>query len=73
VENEYDKERCAALIKEAKALTADLKIEAVKIKTQMDRVLEGGEDEFAEGKTSADDASILEGVVPRKFFWRFWR
>jgi hypothetical protein len=72
----YDKERTAALIKEARQLTAELKVETEKIKSQMENVLEGGEDEFLdvrEGEKAAPDASILEGVVPRKSAWRFWR
>ena len=73
---EYDKERAAALIKEAREMTADLKVEVAKIKTQMESVLEGGEDEFSdgpEGEKAADEPSILEGVVPRKSFWKLWR
>jgi hypothetical protein len=76
MEDDYDKEKCAALIKEARTLTAELKVEAEEIKKQMNRVLEGGEDEFidaAQGETSADEPSILDGVVPRKSFWRLWR
>ena len=71
----YDKERTAALIKEARQLTADLKVEVQEIQTQMGRVLEGDEDEklALESANPADDASILEGVVPRKSAWRFWR
>ena len=73
---EYDKERAAALIKEARELTAHLKDEMEKIKAQMERVLDGGEDEFSdgqEGEKSATEHSILEGVVPRKSFWKVWR
>ena len=35
----YDKERIAAIIKEARHITADLKVEAEKIKIEMTRVL----------------------------------
>jgi hypothetical protein len=73
---EYDKERTAALIKEARDIIAHLEDEAEKIKTQMERVLEAGEDEFLDaqkGERFTDDASILEGLVPRKSFWRPWR
>ena len=72
----YDKERTAALIKEAQEITANLKVEAEEIKTQMDKVLEGDEDEIldgSEGEKVPPDASILEGVVPRKSAFRFWR
>jgi hypothetical protein len=73
---EYDKERAAALIKEARELTSHLKDEAEKIKAQMERVLEGGEDEFLdaqEGEKPSPEHNILEGVVPRKPFWKVWR
>jgi hypothetical protein len=68
---EYDKERSAALIKEARDIMAHLKDETEKLKTQMERVFEGGEDEEIE--KAADEVSILEGVVPRKVSWRLFR
>jgi hypothetical protein len=73
--DEYDKERTAALIKEARQLTADLKVEVIEIETQMGRVLEGDEDEKLdppEMEIVADDVDFLK-VTPPKFFWRFWR
>jgi hypothetical protein len=71
----YDKVRTAALIKEARQLTADLKVEVKEIETQMGRVLEGDQDEkldVPESEAVADDADFLK-VTPPKFFWRFWR
>jgi len=70
----YDEERTVALIKEARQLAADLKIETEKIRIQMTRVLLG-EDELSrvsEDETVTDDAGFLK-VTPPKFFWRFWR
>jgi hypothetical protein len=58
----YDKERTVALIKEARQLTADLKIETEKIRIQMTRVLLG-EDELShasEGETVTNDADFFE-------------
>ncbi len=71
----YDKERTAALIKEARQLTADLKIETEKIRIEMSRVLDGDEDkscEVLDDVTVAHDADFSK-VTPPKFFWRFWR
>ena len=70
----FDKKRTVALIKEARQLTADLKIETEKIRIQMTRVLLG-EDELShasEGETVTDGADFLK-VTPPKFIWRFWR
>ena len=72
----YDKQRTAALIEEARQLTADLKIETEKIKAAMTRVLTGDEDEGAildgpEAETVGNDADF-SGAAPPKSFWRFW-
>ena len=40
----YDKKRTAALIEEARQITADLKTETEGIKRQMERMLDGEED-----------------------------
>lgn len=42
---EYDRERSATLIKEAQELIGHLKAETEGIKRQMERVLDGGDDE----------------------------
>ena len=73
----YDKERIAALIKEARHITADLKVEAEKIKIEMTRVLSRDEYDDApldgpEAEPVANDADF-SGATPPKSFWRFWR
>jgi hypothetical protein len=73
----YDKQRTAALIKEARQITADLKVEAEKIKIEMAGILSGGEEEdafldVAEAEEIVHDADF-SGVTPPKSFWRFWR
>jgi hypothetical protein len=68
MEEVYDKVRTAALISEAKEITAGLKAEIGIIQAQMDRVLEGGEE--------AADTGVLRTLHERnggKSFWRFWR
>ena len=72
----YDKERTAALIEEARQLTADLKTETEKIKAAMTRVLTGDEDKGAildgpEAETVGNDPDF-SGAAPAKSFWRFW-
>jgi hypothetical protein len=71
----YDKERTAALIKEARQISADLMVEMERIKIEMTRVL--GDDEDApldepEEETIVNDADF-SGVTPPQSFWRFWR
>jgi hypothetical protein len=73
----YDKERIAALIKEARHITADLKVEAEKIKIEMTRALSGDEydDTLLDGSEAekvANDADF-SAATPPKSFWRFWR
>jgi hypothetical protein len=76
VSDEYDKERTAALIKEAQELTAHLKLEVKEIETQMGRVLKGDEDEILdalESENAAHPADVLLEPAAGKFLWRFWR
>jgi hypothetical protein len=74
----YDRERTAALIKEARQLTADLKVETEKIKIEMTRVLTGDEED-EDALSDAPEAETVEndtdfsGATPPKSFWRFWR
>lgn len=73
---EYDKERTAALIKEARDITAHLKVETEMIKTEMESVLEGPNADFLDEldrDEAALDTSIMAEVVPRKPFWRLRR
>ena len=62
----YDKERTAALVDEARKLTAALKVEAEEIRTVIGKAFD---------EDDGDDADAVdEGVVvPRKFKWWFWR
>ena len=62
----YDRERTAALVDEARKLTAALKIEAGEIKAVIDKAFDGNDGDEAD--------SVDEGVaVPTKFKWWFWR
>jgi hypothetical protein len=71
----YDRDRTAALVKEAQDIIAALKSEAGEIATQMARVLSGPEDD--------DDLDRRRKVPPplpttqrdtrSRPFWRFWR
>jgi hypothetical protein len=73
---EYDKEKTAALIKEAQEITADLKVETQTIQRQMERVLEGGEEETLgapEGERVGDEPTVAEAASEVKSHWRFWR
>ena len=62
----YDRERTAALVDEARKLTAALKIEAGEINAVIDKAFDG---------TDRDESDAVdEGVaVPPKFKWWFWR
>jgi hypothetical protein len=62
----YDRELSAALIDEARKLTAALKIEAGEIKIVIDKAFDGND---------GDDADAIDetAVVPPKFKWWFWR
>jgi len=73
---EYDKERTAALVKEAQEITSHLKIETEDLRRQMARVLDGGEDETAgpvKSQKVVENASIAEGAIAAKSGWSFWR
>jgi hypothetical protein len=72
----YDRERTAALIKEARQLTAALKVEAEKIKIELTKVLEPDEAELVQAldeSNEACDGDLPEEKSAPKFFWRFWR
>ena len=72
----YDKKRTAALIEEARQITADLKTETEGIKRQMERMLDGEEDgslDASLGEKVERDSDFSEGERVPKFFWRFWR
>ena len=63
---EFDKERTAALLKEAQEITSHLKVETEVLKRQMARVLDGREDE-------ASDQPAGHNAVTAASRWRFWR
>jgi len=73
---EYDKERTAALIREAQEITRHLKVETEGLEEQVARVLDGGEEEAgspAESQKVAANASIAKGAIAVKSGWSFWR
>jgi hypothetical protein len=61
---EYDKERAAALVREAQEITRDLKVEAEGLKQQIARVLHGEDD-----SQKVADVSNMRA----KSGWAFWR
>ena len=63
---EFDKERTAALLKEAQEITSHLKVETEVLKRQMARVLDGREDETS-------DQPAGHKAVTAASRWRFWR
>jgi hypothetical protein len=69
MEDEYDRQQSAALIKEARELTAELKVEVGKIHTQMGRVLDGRLEDADEDQPPVASGASQSG----KPFWRFWR
>ena len=72
----YDRERTAALFKEARQLTTVLKVEVEKIKIELTKVLEPDEADLVDARnesTEACDGDLPEEKSAPKFFWRFWR
>ena len=78
----YDKEKTAALIKEAQAITAGLKGEIGKLQTQMSRVLDDRQVEMDEVDQAGSDpreeqltveATIVKDRGAGRPFWWFWR
>ena len=80
----YDKDKCAALIKEARTITAEVKCELGMLERQMGRMLDGSEvdvDEIHEagsdpretrGGRFAIAARVGKDVSGGKRFWQFW-
>ena len=62
----YDRERTAALIDEARKLTAAVKIEAGEISAILEKAFDADEDEEPLGDETTTNGS-------RMFKWRFWR
>jgi hypothetical protein len=73
MQEEYDRKKTAALIKEAHEITHHLKAETESLKRQMARVLEGDEDEPIGAPETRLDASISNEQGVGKSFWQFWR
>jgi hypothetical protein len=75
----YDRERTAALVKEAQDIIAALKCEASEIATQMARVLSGPEDDDDPDRRRRvpPPLPIMQPIMQRETrprpFWRFWR
>ena len=70
---DYDREKCVALVKEAHEITYHLKAETEHLERQIERVLEGGDDELLSERVGARDGhNPGEGAVS-KSFWQFWR
>jgi hypothetical protein len=69
---DYDRRKCAALVKEAREITDHLKAETESIRRQIARVLEGGEDEPLDALEGTRGANISEREAGRSF-WQFWR
>jgi hypothetical protein len=63
---EYDKERTAALLKEAQEITSHLKVETEALKRHMARVLDGREAETL-------DLPEAQKAVTATSGWWFWR
>lgn len=73
MQENYDRGKCAALVKEGREITDLLKAETESIRRQMARVLEGGEDEPLDELEGTRGASTLEEGAAGKSFWQFWR
>ena len=69
----FPKERTAALIKQARDLTAQLKAETEEIKTHMETVVDGPDDRLDEGGEAGLDATILAEVAAKRTLWWRWR
>lgn len=73
---EYDKQRTAALIKEAREITNHLKVEMESLKRQIARVLDGDPDEPGtptENRKVIEEMSTADRTIARRSGWLFWR
>jgi hypothetical protein len=69
----YDRERAAALVKEARAMIAALKCEAGEIAVQMSRVRHDPQDDDEPLRLpKATLAPAMQRKTNRKPFWKFW-
>jgi hypothetical protein len=74
---EYDKDRTAALIKEAQEITNHLKIEMEGLRRQVVCVLDGGTDETGNAPTddpkAVEQSSMAKRTIAAKSGWSLWR
>ena len=80
---DFNKEKSATLIEEARAITAELRSEITKLEAQMRQVLDGQEMDADEGdevdprEVQGEQVTIAAAVVNEigagRSFWRFWR
>jgi hypothetical protein len=71
----YDPDRAAALVKEARDMIAALRCETGEIAVQMSRVLHDPEDDDPPALPKATLAILpaQRRAIARKPFWKFWR
>ena len=74
---EYDKDRTAALIKEAQEITSHLRNEMEGLRRQLACVLDGGRDEAGDAPTddpkTVESSSMAKGMIAAKLGWSWWR
>jgi hypothetical protein len=73
MQEDYDRGKCAALLKEGREIAGQLKVETESLKRQMARVLEGGEDEPLSAFEETEARNASAGRAVSKSFWQFWR
>ena len=71
MQEDYDRGKCAALVKEGREIADQLKAETESIRRQMARVLEGGEDEPLDALERTRGANVSQAAG--KSLWQFWR
>ena len=73
----YDRDRAAALVKEARNMIAALRCETGEIAVQMSRVLHDPEDDDDPPTLAKAPRAVLPPALQRKAtakpFWKFWR
>jgi hypothetical protein len=79
---DFNKEKSATLIEEARAITAELRSEITILEAQMRQVLDGREMDTDEGDFDPREvrgeqvtiaAAVVNEVRAGRSFWRFWR
>ena len=72
MQRDYEKERCAALVKEAHEVAYQLKCETESIERKVGSILEGDEDEPLRPAGATREAKAREERGARKSVWHFW-